>query len=121
MAGKKIETVSDYIATLPSDSRRFVKGIRAIIRKAAPRVTERISYGMPTFDLAGERLLYIAAWKEHVGLYPLTKNMAKRLGKEVASYQSAKSALNFPLGEPLPVDLIRRVVACRIEEVAGVK
>src|SRR5690348_12289563 len=71
----KPTTVADYIAKAPPVARRALKQLRTAIKAAAPGITERISYGIPTFELDGRYLLYIAAFKEHVSVYPVTSGM----------------------------------------------
>ncbi|HET9984380.1 MAG TPA: DUF1801 domain-containing protein, partial [Longimicrobiales bacterium] len=85
----------------------------------APGVTERISYEIPTFDLAGHRLVYLAGWKKHIALYPVTRGVAEAFSDEIAPYRSGKSSLRFALARPMPMELIRRILAVRVDEVAG--
>jgi uncharacterized protein YdhG (YjbR/CyaY superfamily) len=113
------ETVASYIASQPPPARTALKEMRAIIRGAAAGVTERISYRIPTFDLDGERLLYIAGVKEHVGLYPVTKGMVAKHGKEIAKYRAGKGTLRFPLDEKLPTTFIRKLARARVAEMRG--
>jgi uncharacterized protein YdhG (YjbR/CyaY superfamily) len=112
----KTETVSGYIAAQPPRSRKALQEMRSIIRNAVPGVTERISYRIPTFDLDGERLLYIAGFKEHVGLYPVTRGMEAKHAKEVAKYRAGKGTLRFPLDTKLPAAFIRKLVRARAAE-----
>jgi uncharacterized protein YdhG (YjbR/CyaY superfamily) len=108
-----------YVAKLPPEAREAVERLRTIVREIVPGVTERISYGMPTFDLDGRYVVYLAGWKKHVALYPVTPGLAAELGEELAPYRSGKGSLRFSLGAPLPVDLIRRIVGFRAGEVAA--
>jgi uncharacterized protein YdhG (YjbR/CyaY superfamily) len=87
--------------------------IRATVRKAAPEAEERISYGMPAFFQGGV-LVYFAAFKKHIGLYPPVRD--KSLQRLVAQYAGPKGNLQFPLYEPIPHGLITRIVASRIKE-----
>jgi uncharacterized protein YdhG (YjbR/CyaY superfamily) len=112
----KTETVAGYIAAQPPRARKALKEMRAIIRSAAPGLTERISYRIPTFDLDGERFLYIAGFKEHVGLYPVTKGMEAKHGKEIAKYRAGKGTLRFPLDAKLPATFIRNLARARVDE-----
>ena len=94
----------------------MLEELRALIHDAAPGVTERISYAMPTFEVDGRYLLYFAGWKKHIALYPVSAGMAKELGGELEPYRSGKGTLQLPLSGPLPLELIRRVVAIRRQE-----
>jgi uncharacterized protein YdhG (YjbR/CyaY superfamily) len=102
--------VDAYVASLPSDSRVVVEEIRSRIRAAVPAVTESISYGIPTFSLDGRVLLYVAAWKHFISVYPLPAD-AGELEDELAPYRAAKSTARFPLTKPIPYDLIERWAA----------
>ena len=109
MAGR-FATVEDYLASLPEDVRPVMDEIRRAVRRVVPDVTETISYSMPTFVLDGRPLLHAAAWKKHLGLYPLPP-MDEDLAARVAPYRGAKDALQLRYDRPLPVDLVEQVVA----------
>lgn len=109
-------SVDEYIAGFPAETRKLLEELRALIRSVVPEVTERISYGIPTFDLDGRYLVYIAGFKNHVSLYPVTADLTAALGEEVEPYKKGKGTVQFPLGQPLPSGLIRRIVELRIEE-----
>ena len=109
-------TVAQYIADTPPAARKALKAIRAAIKSVAPGITERISYRIPTFDLDGRYLLYMAAFKEHVSVYPVTAGIVSRYGEEIAKFRSGKGTLRFPLDKPIPVSLIRKLAKVRIEE-----
>jgi uncharacterized protein YdhG (YjbR/CyaY superfamily) len=106
-------TIDEYIAAAPAEVRAVLQAVRATIRSAAPTAVERISYRMPAFFLGGA-LVYFAAFKQHVGLYPPVRD--ESLKAELARYAGPKGNLRFPLSEPMPLDLIRRVVEARIKE-----
>ena len=110
-------TVSEYLATTPPKARKALKQLRAAIKAAVPGVTERISYRIPTFDLDGRRLLYIAAFTEHVGLYPVTPAMVAKHGAAIAPYRSGKGTLRFPLDAPMPTALVHKLAKTRAQEV----
>ena len=112
-------SIDEYIAGFPPETQKVLKELRALIKSTAPRVTEKISYAMPTFDLNGRYLAYFAGWKKHIGFYPVTAGMAKKFKQELKPYRSGKSSLQFPLSEPLPRNLIRQIVKLRVEEVTG--
>jgi uncharacterized protein YdhG (YjbR/CyaY superfamily) len=110
----KATTVDEYIARQPEDVQPTLQQIRAVIREAAPAATEKISYGMPGYSLKGY-LVGFAAWKQHIGLYPAPSGM-EAFDAELARYKKAKGSVNFPLDEPMPYDLIRRIVEYRVAE-----
>ena len=112
MAGS-FATVDEYVAALPEDVRPVLEGLRRSIRTVVPGVVETISYAMPTFVLDGQPLVHVAAWKKHVGLYPLPP-MDDDLAREVAPYRGAKDAMRLPYADPIPYDLVERVVAAMV-------
>src|SRR3954470_22235929 len=103
-------SVDEYVAALPEDVRPVMEGLRRSIRAVVPGVVETISYAMPTSVLDGLPLLHVAAWKKHIGLYPLPP-MDDDLAREVAPYRGAKDAMRLEDAEPIPYDLGERVVA----------
>jgi uncharacterized protein YdhG (YjbR/CyaY superfamily) len=109
-------TVSSYIANTPPRARKALKQLRTAIRSAAPGITERISYRIPTFELDGRYLLYIAAFRDHVSVYPVTAGMVAQHGKAIAPFRSGKGTLRFPLDGPIPVALIARLARLRVKE-----
>jgi len=109
-------TVSDYIAQAPPKARKALKQLRAAIRAAAPGITERISYRIPTFELDGRYILYIAAFTEHVGVYPVTAGMVAKHGNAIAPYRAGKGTLRFPLDAPIPVALVAKLAKVRVQE-----
>jgi len=109
-------TVSDYIARTPPKARRALKQLRAAIKAAAPGITERISYRIPTFDLDGRYLLYIAAFKEHVSVYPVTSGMVAKHGKAIARYRAGKGTLRFSLDASIPIGLVTKLAKVRVQE-----
>jgi len=106
--------IDEYIAGCPENVRETLEEIRAIIRKAAPGAEEKISYHMPAFDLNGI-LVYFAAQTRHIGFYP-TSSGVTAFKKELGSYKSSKGAIQFPLDQPLPLELIDRIVKFRVRE-----
>lgn len=106
---KKFETVDDYIASLPADVQAILEEVRRAIRKAAPGAEETISYQMPTFKLNGKYLVYFGGWKHHVGLYPIP-GLDDGIERQLSEYRAAKDTLRFPLREPVPFELVERVV-----------
>jgi len=115
---KSVETrakdIDEYIARFPAQIQAILQQIRLTIREAAPDAKEVISYQMPAFHQAGH-LVYFAAWKEHIGFYPPVAAEAE-FKQEVAPYEGPKGNLQFPLDQPIPYDLIRKIVKLRVQE-----
>lgn len=107
-------TIDAYIATFPDDIQEILQRIRAIVREAAPDAEETIKYRMPTFVLHGN-LVHFAAFKNHIGFYP-TPTGIEQFHDDIAEYKAGKGSIQFPLDEPIPYDLIRRIVAFRVKE-----
>jgi uncharacterized protein YdhG (YjbR/CyaY superfamily) len=107
-------SIDEYIATFPEDIQKILEALRATIKTAAPEATEKISYQMPTFYLKGN-LVHFAAYKHHIGFYPAPRGI-EAFKDELARYESSKGAIRFPIGEPLPLDLISRIVKFRVAE-----
>jgi uncharacterized protein YdhG (YjbR/CyaY superfamily) len=111
-------SIDAYIAEFPPETQAALEEMRALIRQTAPDATETISYAIPTFDLNGKHLVHFAGYAKHVGFYPVPSAMTA-FADELAPYKRGKGSAQFPLGEPLPKDLIRRVVEFRVAEVTG--
>jgi uncharacterized protein YdhG (YjbR/CyaY superfamily) len=107
-------SISEYIASCPPAVRPILKKIRATIAAAAPDAQELISYRMPAFAQNGI-LVYFAAFKAHIGVFPPVSGDAK-LEKALEPYQGPKGNLKFPLDEPIPYDLIRRIATLRVKQ-----
>jgi uncharacterized protein YdhG (YjbR/CyaY superfamily) len=110
----KIKDIDAYIARQPKDARAMLEELRRIIKAAAPKADEVISYQMPAFAYHG-RLVYFAAHKSHIGFYPRASGVAK-FEKELARYEGAKGSVRFPIGKPLPRALLTKIVKFRVEE-----
>ena len=106
--------IDQYIATFPTDVQMVLKKVRQTIRDAAPDAEETISYQMPAFKQHGI-LVYFAAWTKHIGLYPPISG-DKTLERAVAPYAGPKGNLQFPLDEPIPYDLLERIVKLRVKQ-----
>jgi uncharacterized protein YdhG (YjbR/CyaY superfamily) len=111
-------TIDDYIAEFPPGTQQALRQVRALVAAEAPGATETISYAIPTFDLNGRHLVHFAGYAHHIGLYPMASGTAAFL-EELKPYKSGKGSVQFPLSKPLPLELIRRIVAFRVGEVAG--
>lgn len=106
-------TVDEYIAQFPEDVQRILQQIRTIIKEAAPEAEERIGYRMPGYYLNGG-LVWFGAFKNHIGFYPDPSGI-DAFEEELAPYRSAKGSVQFPLRQPIPYELIRRIVEYRVE------
>ena len=109
-----VGNIDEYIAGFPKDIQKLLKVIRATIRKAAPEAEEAIKYAMPTFTHKGN-LVSFGAYKKHIGLYPAPRGIAA-FKKELSAYEGAKATVKFPLDQPLPLDLITKIVKFRVKK-----
>lgn len=107
-------TVDGYIAQFPDNVQVILQQIRAVIREAAPEAKERISYQMLGFYLSG-MLVWFAGHAHHIGFYPTGEGI-EAFKHELAEYKTSKGAVQFPLDQPIPYELIRRIVKHRVEE-----
>lgn len=107
--------VDEYIARAPAAARQQLADLRAAIRSEAPQAEERISYGMPSYHLGG-RLAYFSVHARHIGLYPAGRDDADAAG--LGTHLAAKSTLQFPLDQPLPIANIRRFIKRRVKALA---
>ena len=107
-------SIDEYIASFPEDIQNILNDIRATIRAAAPEATEKISYQMPTFFLNGN-LVHFAAFKTHVGFYP-TPSGIDEFKAELSKYKGGKGSIQFPIDQPVPLDLIAKIVKYRVSE-----
>ena len=106
--------IDGYISQFPADVQAILEKVRTTISQAAPEAKEAISYQMPAFKLNG-MLVYFAAWKKHIGFYPPVAG-DNALEKAVARYAGEKGNLQFPLDQPIPYDLIERIVKLRVKQ-----
>src|SRR5919202_6287225 len=109
MITTKPKSIDEYIASFPEETQVLLEQVRAAIKQAAPDAKETIKYSMPTFTLEGN-LVYFAGYKNHIGFYPMPSAI-EAFQDELSAYKSAKGSVQFPLGKPMPVDLIARIVA----------
>jgi uncharacterized protein YdhG (YjbR/CyaY superfamily) len=107
-------TVDEYIAGQPPAVRVILTKIRDVVRRAAPDAVEVVSYRMPAFKQHGI-LLYVAAFKSHIGLFPPVSGDAA-LERAIEPYAGEKGSLRFPLDRPIPYRLIERIVRLRVEQ-----
>jgi uncharacterized protein YdhG (YjbR/CyaY superfamily) len=102
------DSVDTYIASFPEDVQPVLQGVRAAVHAGVPGLTEGISYQMPVFRLDGRPIVQFGGWKRHVGMYPVPDDLA--LEDELAAYRSTKGTVKFPLNEPVPYELVERIV-----------
>jgi uncharacterized protein YdhG (YjbR/CyaY superfamily) len=107
-------SIDEYIAAAPEEIQKILQELRETIKANAPQAEEKISYQMPTFALKGN-LVHFAAFKTHIGFYP-TPSGIEAFKQELAGYESAKGSVQFPIDEPLPLELIGRIVRFRVAE-----
>jgi uncharacterized protein YdhG (YjbR/CyaY superfamily) len=108
------DTIDEYIKTFPMEIQNILEKMRQSIRRAAPEAAEAISYQMPAFKQNGI-LVYFAAHKNHIGFYPTSSGIAA-FKQELSSYKGSKGAVQFPLDQPIPFDLVERIVKFRAQE-----
>ena len=116
MDSKKVgfTSIDEYIATFPKEIQKILEELRATIKASAPDAEEKISYQMPTFYLKGN-LIHFAAFKNHIGVYP-SPSGTQAFKRELSIYQGAKGSIKFPIDEPLPLELVRKIVKFRVAE-----
>ena len=110
-----METIDQYIKQFPNDIQEKLTELRNVILKAAPEATEKISYKMPAFHWK-ENLIYFAAYKNHIGIYPTSKPII-HFKEELKNYKSSKGAFQIHLNQEIPKDLIEKIVTFRIESI----
>ncbi len=110
-----MDPVSEYISQFPDETQKVLEQIRELIRTNAPEAEELISYGMPGYKTYGKPLVYFAGYKNHIGFYA-TPTGHQEFEKDLSGYKQGKGSVQFPLSEPLPLELIQRIVKFRVEE-----
>jgi uncharacterized protein YdhG (YjbR/CyaY superfamily) len=106
--------IDEYIGGFPPDVQKLLKKVRATIKKAAPGAGEAIKYAIPTFTLNGN-LVFFAAYKNHIGFYPAPRGIEK-FKKDLSAYEGGKGSVRFPLDQPIPYELISKIVKFRVAE-----
>lgn len=114
-AGKP-KDIDDYIAGFASDVQAILEKIRQTIRRAAPKAEEAISYQIPTFKLNGKYLIYFAAFKKHVSVYPAPREV-DQFKEELSAYEGGKGTVQFPLNKPIPYGVISKIVKFRAQRI----
>jgi uncharacterized protein YdhG (YjbR/CyaY superfamily) len=111
---ESVKSIDDYIAVFPPHIQEILGKIREVIRRGAPGAQETIKYRMPTFTLNGN-LVHFAAFKNHIGFYPIPTGI-EQFKAELSSYKGGKGSIQFPLDQPIPYDLIEKIVRFRVGE-----
>jgi uncharacterized protein YdhG (YjbR/CyaY superfamily) len=114
----RVTSVDEYLAQFDGEVRERLDGMRSTIRATAPDALESIAYGMPAYTLDKKPLVYFAGYERHVGFYA-TPNGHEAFAEEFGRYRQGKGSVQFPHSEPLPLDLVRRVVQFRVGAVRG--
>jgi uncharacterized protein YdhG (YjbR/CyaY superfamily) len=119
VAKTAFRSVNEYIASKPKDLRLVLERVRGAIRTAVPTAEETISYQMPMYALDGVPVLYFAGWKRHYSLYPASDALVAAFRDELARYQRTRGTIKFPLSEPVPEPLIKRIARFRAEQLTA--
>jgi uncharacterized protein YdhG (YjbR/CyaY superfamily) len=114
------DSIAEYIAAQPLAVQRRLRIIRKEVKNVVPEAEGSISYGIPAFSFKGKRFFYMAAWKEHIAVYPVTSG-SEAFMKAVRPYRGSKSALHFPHDVPIPAALMRRIVRACFQRYLGAK
>jgi uncharacterized protein YdhG (YjbR/CyaY superfamily) len=107
-------SIDQYIRSFPAPIRQLLNELRAVIREAAPDASEKISYGIPTFS-RNRNLVHFAAYVNHIGLYGAASAL-RALESKLVKYRTGKGTLRFPIDQPIPVELVRRIVKLAVKE-----
>jgi uncharacterized protein YdhG (YjbR/CyaY superfamily) len=113
-----VSSVEAYITQAPEPSRAILKSLRVRIHEWVPNAEESIAYGMPAYKINGKPLIYFAGYKNHIGIYALP-NAHNHFKKELSGYKQGKGSVQFPLSEPLPFDLIQKIVEFNITKISN--
>lgn len=113
---EKPKSTDEYISSFPKEIQILLQEVRKAIKNEASNADESISYGMPAYKLNGKALVYFAGYKNHIGFYATPTGHAE-FTEELAKYKQGKGSVQFPINEPMPLDLITKIVKFRVSEV----
>lgn len=116
---KHISTIDDYIKSFPTNTQLLLEKMRAVIHQAAPDAEEAMAYGIPTFKLNGN-LVHFGGFKNHIGFYPAPMGI-EEFKEELAPYQGGKGTVKFPIDQPIPYELVTKIVKFRVKQNAEKK
>ena len=111
---EQFTTIDEYIRTFPEEVRRELEKMKKTIQEVAPEATEAIRYQMPTFRLNGKNLVHFAAFKNHIGFYPIPSGI-EAFKVELSPYKQGKGSVQFPLDKPVPYELVKKIVKFRVD------
>ena len=106
---QQFSSVDQYLDNFPPEIRTVLQAARKTIRAADPDLQESISYGIPTFSIGGQPVVYLGGWKQHISIYPIPE-LDETLGPQLAPYLSGKGTAKFPFIKPIPHELITALV-----------
>jgi uncharacterized protein YdhG (YjbR/CyaY superfamily) len=111
---KEYQTIDEFIIQFPPEVQAIMQKLRSVIHEMAPEATEAIAYGIPTFTFHGN-LVHFSAYRHHIGFYPTSSGISQ-FKDHLTQYEISKGTVRFPIDQPLPYDLIRDIVAYRVNE-----
>jgi uncharacterized protein YdhG (YjbR/CyaY superfamily) len=109
-------SVDQYISQQPSTTKTILETLRTLIKTTCPDAVESISYGMPAYKFHKKPLIYFAGYDHHIGIYA-TPSANVAFAQELSGYKQGKGSIQFPLGQPLPLDLIEKMITFKMEEI----
>ena len=115
MKATHASNIDEYISKFPPSTAKILQQVRTAVSKAAPKAEETISYGMPAFRYKGRIIIYFAGYKNHIGLYA-TPVAHTAFEKELSVYKQGKGSVQFPIDQPMPLDLIKRIVKFKVNQ-----
>lgn len=115
-----MKIVDDYIAQFPVETQVLLQQVRTAIRETCPEAEESISYAMPAYKLQGKPLVYFAGYKNHIGFYA-TPTGHEAFKEALSRYKQGKGSVQFPITEPMPLELIKEIVTFRVNNIKNPK
>ncbi|HEY7932728.1 MAG TPA: DUF1801 domain-containing protein [Solirubrobacteraceae bacterium] len=115
------QEIDQYLGALDEPKRATLTQLRETIVAIVPDTEQGISYGMPAFKLRGKTIAGFAAFKSHLSYLPHSGSVIRRLAKETEGYTKTKGSLHFPVDEPLPKKLVKKLLDARMDEAFGPK